>query len=48
MKIFIDFYNNKRSHMSIGMQTPAMAHQQEGKQEKCWKTKVYRNNENEF
>ena len=48
IRSFIDFYNNKRPHMSIGMQTPAMAHQQEGKQEKCWKTKIYRKNEDEF
>ena len=31
---FIDFYNEKRPHMSIGYQTPNKAHQQTGPQEK--------------
>ena len=34
---FIDFYNEKRPHMSIGYQTPSKAHQQTGPQEKKWK-----------
>ena len=33
----INFYNNERPHMSIGMQTPEMAHTQLGEQRKCWK-----------
>ena len=38
---FISFYNTKRPHMSIGMLTPEIAHQQTGVQKKMWKTKVY-------
>lgn len=34
---FIDFYNDKRPHMSIGYQTPNEVHQQSGPQEKKWK-----------
>ena len=34
---FIDFYNNRRPHMSIGYQTPAVAHQQQGPQKRQWK-----------
>lgn len=33
----IDFYNTQRPHMSIGMQTPEVAHQQYGEQRRCWK-----------
>lgn len=33
----IDFYNTQRPHMSIGMQTPAVAHTQTGAQRRCWK-----------
>lgn len=38
---FISFYNTKRPHMSIGMLTPEIVHQQTGEQKKMWKTKVY-------
>ncbi len=38
---FISFYNTKRPHMSIGMLTPEIVHQQTGEQKKIWKTKVY-------
>lgn len=33
----IMFYNTERPHMSIGMQTPAMAHTQIGEQKRCWR-----------
>lgn len=36
---FIAFYNEKRPHMSLGMQTPAEVHAcQTGAQRRCWKT----------
>ena len=34
---FITFYNERRPHMSIGGQTPIVAHQQTGPQKKLWK-----------
>jgi transposase InsO family protein len=34
---FITFYNNDRPHMSIGFQTPTVAHQQVGAQQRHWK-----------
>ena len=34
---FIDFYNNRRPHMSIGYQTPSQVHLQSGPQKKKWK-----------
>lgn len=40
---FINFYNTRRPHMSIGMQTPEMAHLQQGMQNKHWKRKKYVN-----
>ena len=33
----INFYNKERPHMSIGMQTPEVAHMQTGEQRRCWK-----------
>ena len=41
IKNFIHFYNGKRPHYSIGMQTPNEAHGQAGEQEKMWKPKKY-------
>ena len=38
---FIDFYNARRPHMSIGYQTPDSVHQQQGEQKKMWKMKNY-------
>jgi transposase InsO family protein len=41
---FILFYNGKRPHYSIGLQTPNVAHGQTGEQKKMWKTKFYAGN----
>lgn len=38
---YIDFYNTKRPHMSIGMLTPDQAHTTTGELKRCWKSKVY-------
>jgi transposase InsO family protein len=42
---FIAFYNSRRPHYSIGLQTPDTAHGQEGEQKKMWKTKIYQKND---
>jgi transposase InsO family protein len=42
---FIIFYNSRRPHYSIGLQTPNNAHEQTGEQKKMWKNKNYRRNE---
>ena len=42
---FILFYNSKRPHYSIGLQTPNVAHEQTGVQKKMWKNKIYSRNE---
>ncbi len=41
---FIDFYNSKRPHYSIGMQTPNAVHEQTGEQKRMWETKIYQKN----
>ena len=42
---FVLFYNGKRLHYSIGLQTPNVAHEQTGEQKKMWKNKNYRRDE---
>jgi len=37
LKRIILFYNTQRPHMSIGMQTPVVAHAQTGEQKRCWR-----------
>lgn len=39
---YIDFYNNKRPHYSIGLKTPNQAHSESGEQKRMWKKKVYK------
>ena len=38
---YIHFYNYRRPHMSIGYKVPAVAHLEQGEQEKMWKNKIY-------
>lgn len=38
---YIHFYNYKRLHMSIGYKVPAVAHLEQGTQERKWKKKKY-------
>ena len=38
---FINFYNYRRPHMSIGYKVPAVAHLEQGEQKKMWKNKIY-------
>ena len=38
---FIHFYNYHRLHMSIGYKTPAVAHLEQGVQQKKWKNKIH-------
>jgi Transposase and inactivated derivatives len=44
---FIHFYNYRRPHMSIGYKVPAVAHMEQGEQEKMWKNKIYPKKETE-
>ena len=48
IKEFIEFYNERRPHMSIGYQTPSEVHKQSGPQKKYWKKKVYSSKTNTF
>ncbi len=36
--VAIDFYNNRRPHMSIGMMTPAKAAEMKGDRKMIWKS----------
>jgi len=38
---FILFYNCRRPHYSIGLQTPNVAHEQTGEQKRMWNVKIY-------
>ena len=38
---FIQFYNYRRPHMSIGYKVPAVAHKEQGEQKKMWKKTIY-------
>ena len=38
---FIQFYNHRRPHMSIGYKAPAVAHMEQGEQKKMWKKTIY-------
>lgn len=40
---YIDFYNDKRPHASIGMKVPCQVHLETGPQKKMWKTKRTKN-----
>ena len=42
---FILFYNSRRPHYSIGLQTPDAVHGPTGEQKRMWKDKIYRINE---
>ena len=42
---FILFYNSRRPHYSIGLQTPDAAHKQTGEQKRMWKDKIDGRNE---
>ena len=48
VRLFILFYNSRRPHMSIGNQTPNVAHEQTGVQKKMWKNKIYHRNGQSF
>ena len=39
---YIEFYNNRRPHMSIGYKIPTIAHWETGAQKKMWKKKIYK------
>lgn len=41
---YIDFYNNRRPHMSIGLKVPSQAHKEVREQKKTWNNKKKYNN----
>ena len=45
---FITFYNDSRPHMSIDYQTPSVAHQQVGTQQRHWKGYQERCQQNQY
>lgn len=45
---FILYYNSKRPHMSLGMQTPEQVHLQSGQQKRLWKPKVFKKKQAEM
>jgi len=45
---FITFYNESRPHMSIDYQTPSVAHQQVGTQQRHWKGYQERCQQNQY
>jgi len=48
IKRFITFYNDSRPHMSIDYQTPSVAHQQVGTQQRHWKGYQERCQQNQY
>lgn len=47
LRTFIMYYNSKRPHMSLNMQTPDEVYHQVGQQKRLWKPKVFKKNEPE-
>ncbi len=48
IEAFINFYNDRRPHMSIGYKTPSEVHHLSGTQKKCWKKKLYQAKKSNF
>ena len=44
---YINYYNSRRPHMSLDMQTPNQAYPQNGLQKRVWKPKVFKKYEQE-
>ena len=44
---YINYYNSRRPHMSLDMQTPNQAYQQSGLQKRVWKPKIFKKYEQE-
>ena len=45
---FIQFFNHRRPHMSIGYKTPSEVHLEHGEQKKMWKNKIYHKKQSEY